>query len=347
MPVRDNMAQPIKAWTYTQGGYPSAVHQTTIPVPAPEKPLSPTQLRVRVKAAALNPIDVQLINIPLWPYIPSSLVAPEKGIGEDFAGVVEQAGSATGFKPGDHVLGLGPILPGGTLQELITIDLTGSAAVVLKPSDWSWEEAAALPLVWLTARAMIANVEAYMPPGGGGKVAVLGGSSASGMYAVHMARQRGWTVLASCSSPKTEFVKDMGAHETVDYTTSSVPATVGKFAPHAIIDTVGGTECLDLARRYVTIVGDKTNRLSLGGRSIYLWNPQMVLRSLKGALGLGQSYTCMDLGWNRKYLEELLQLPRQNIIIDSTWAFGQVKEAFDRLNSGKTKGKVVVKVAET
>ena len=90
----------IKAWTFTHGGYPKALHRSTLP--SPPRPAA-TGLHVRVKAAALNPVDIQLMNLPVWRYLPGSLVAPDKGIGEDFSGIVEAAGKDSGFDVGDEV----------------------------------------------------------------------------------------------------------------------------------------------------------------------------------------------------------------------------------------------------
>lgn len=95
------MASSIKAWTYGHEGYPSALKLTTIPTPP--KP-SPTEVLVRMKAVALNPVDIQLMNLPLWSYLPSLVAPPEKGVAEDFSGIVEAAGNETGFKSGDEVL---------------------------------------------------------------------------------------------------------------------------------------------------------------------------------------------------------------------------------------------------
>ncbi|KAK2614770.1 hypothetical protein N8I77_001572 [Diaporthe amygdali] len=333
------MAEAVKAWTFTQGGYPEALQQSSLP--GDTGPLKSSEIRVRAHAASINPVDVQLMGLPLWPYLPSFIVAPEKGVGEDFSGVVQDAGKDSGFKPGDEVLGIAPILPGGTLQEIIRLDIKTSV-VILKPADWSWEQAAALPLVWLTARTVIAEVEHYVT---NGKVAVLGGSSSTGMYIVHLAKSRGWTVTASCSGRNADLVRSMGASDTIDYTTTSVPDRLRSFAPDVIIDCVGGTECLGIAKRYVTIVGDKINRMLMGGRNIYLWNPQMALRALLGRAGLGPSYACVNLEFKYSYLEEILRLPKDKIIIDSTFNFDQAREAFERLNTGRARGKVVVKVA--
>ncbi|KAI1370680.1 alcohol dehydrogenase [Hypoxylon crocopeplum] len=332
------MSGMMKAWTFTHGGYPKALQLSDLP--SDVRPLKPSEIRVRTKAASINPVDVQLVSYPLLPYLPNFIIPSHKGVGEDFSGVVEAAGSSSGFKPGDEAFGIIPFIPGGTLQEEIQID-TKASVVALKPTDWSWEQAAALPLVWLTARTTIAQVESHVK---NGKVAILGGSSSCGMYAVYLARLRGWTVMASCSGRNADFVRSMGASDVVDYTTTSVPERVKAFAPDVVIDFVGGTGCLGIAKSYVTVVGDKTDRLLPGGRHIYLWNPQMLLRALFGRIGLGPSYTCINIEFKSSFLEEVLSLPKDKIILDSTFEFNQVKEAFDRLNTGRTRGKIVIKV---
>ncbi|KAK3389216.1 alcohol dehydrogenase [Podospora didyma] len=339
-PPSFNMGQEIAAWTYTHGGFPKALHQSRLTLDA--SPLKPTEIRVRVKAASLNPVDAQMMGFPLWPYLPSFVMPTHKGVAEDFSGVVEDAGKDSGFSAGDEVLGLGPFLPTGTLQEMIRVD-TKVSVVVPKPADWLWEQAAALPLVWITAQTTIDLVAPYVKSSGG-KIAVLGGSSSCGMYAVHIAKQRGWSVIASCSGRNAGFVRGMGADEMVDYKTTSVAERIKAYAPDAIIDVVGGTECLGIAKRYVTVVGDKTNRMTMGGRNIYLWNPQMLIRALAGRVGLGRSYTCVNLEPKASVLQEVLQIPKEKIVIDSMFEFGQVKEAFERLNTGRTRGKVVVRI---
>lgn len=311
-------------------------------LPPDDEPLKSSEIRVATHAASINPVDAQLMGLPLWPYLPSFVMPSQKGVAEDFSGVVQEAGPDSGLKPGDEVLGISPFLPGGTLQKTVRLDTKNGSVVVPKPADWSWEQAAALPLVWLTARTTIANVERYA---NNGRIAVLGGSSATGMYAVYLAARRGWMVAATCSGRNADFVRSMGASEIVDYTTESVPGRLRDFAPDAIIDCVGGTECLRIAKRYVSIVGDKTNRFTMGGASTYLWNPRMVLRALLGRVGLGPSYSCVNLEFKYPFLEEVLSLPKDKIIIDSTFGFNQVREAFERLNTGRTRGKVIVRIS--
>ncbi|KAG8161129.1 hypothetical protein KVR01_009393 [Diaporthe batatas] len=334
------MGEQFNAWTFTHGGYPTALQQSALP--PDNEPLKPSEIRVTTHAASINPVDTQMMGFPLWPYLPSFVMPSQKGVAEDFSGVVQEAGPESGLKPGDEVLGISPFLPGGTLQKTMRLDTKRGSVVIPKPAGWSWEQAAALPLVWLTARTTIAEVERYAK---NGRIAVLGGSSATGMYAVHLAARRGWTVAASCSRRNADFVRSMGAGEIIDYETESVPGRLRDFAPDAVIDCVGGTECLGIANRYVTIVGDKTNRFTMGGANTYLWNPQMILRAVLGRLGLGPSYSCVNLEFKYAFLEEILGLPKDKIIIDSIFGFGQVREAFERLNTGRTRGKVIVRIS--
>lgn len=114
------------------------------------------------------------------------------------------------------------------------------------------------PLVYLTARTCIEGITTHASQGS--KVVVLGGSSSTGLYVVQLAKQMGFRVLATCSARNADFVRSLGAEVVVDYSTQSVPEQVKRWAPRAIVDCVGGTECLGLAPRYVTIVGDKTSR---------------------------------------------------------------------------------------
>lgn len=94
------MSTTSKAWVYGHQGYPQALRLTSLPV---KQALGPTEVRVQVKAAAINPVDIQLMNLPLWAYLPTFIAAPEHAIAEDFSGVVEAAGPDSGYKTGDEV----------------------------------------------------------------------------------------------------------------------------------------------------------------------------------------------------------------------------------------------------
>ncbi|KAI0017991.1 alcohol dehydrogenase [Xylariomycetidae sp. FL0641] len=334
----------VKSWIYTKAGYPETLQLEETEVPSAP---GPHHLLVQTKAAALNPVDIQLMNVFL-----NSLPGLNKPkiAGRDFAGVVLAAGSETsGFSKGDEVMGVTMAMDGsGTLTEAAHLDLR-STCVIKKPSHFTWTQAASLPLVWLTAYTSVEKCAPFLrkPAADENRVAVLGGSSATGMFTVWLARRRGWTVLASCSGRNAEFVKKRGAHEVVDYTTApdAVRRAAERFKPDAIIDCVGGTECIGLAPRYVTIVGDKTSRATMGGPVLYYVFPRMYLRWLAGYLGLGNSYECIILQQEKEWLEQARELQDSDVVIDSKFGFEQAKEAFERLNTGRARGKVVVELS--
>ncbi|KAI1132335.1 alcohol dehydrogenase [Nemania abortiva] len=331
-----------KAWTYTTPSYPETLNQTSITVPGIP---APHHLLIEVKASALNPVDIQMMNMPTN-YLPR-LNAP-KVAGRDFSGVVLAAAPGTGFSQGDEVMGQTLKFDGsGTLTEVAHLD-TRASCIVKKPAQMSWTQAAALPLVWLTAYTSIERCAPFMKnDAGDNRLVVLGGSSATGMYTIRLARERGWDVLASCSARNRDFVIGMGAGRVADYTSApdAVKDAVEAYKPHAIIDCVGGTECIGLAPQYVTIVGDKTSRASMGGSSLYWTSPRMVLRWFLGYVGLGKSYECITLDQNADYLQKATELKGDEIVIDSVFGFNRADEAFQRLNTGRARGKVVVEVS--
>lgn len=361
-----------KKWTYTTGGFPQCLHQTTASPPAASD-IKSTQIQVRTKAFAINPVDVQAMNrykdpSPPYPW-PLSLVAGPSGTPDqqehetccDFSGTVTHAGPHAGFSPGDEVFGFTASMMNGlgTAGEALTLDTASpSVAIAKKPGSWDHAQAAAIPLVWLTARTSIEAVQAYVAPSKDKWLVVLGGSSSTGMYTVRLAKSRGWKVLATCSARNVEFVKgQLRADEVVDYTTvPSVPGEIfGKLQESmqkgdgvVIVDCVGGTECLDdedlggKIARYVTIVGDKTDRSSMGGPAIYSNYPKMWARWALGRVGLGVSYDCVRLEARREWLEEASQtLGKDEVVVDSTFKFDELPKALERMVGGKVTGKLV------
>lgn len=258
----------------------------------------------------------------------------------------------------------------GALSQVLHIDVA-SVPLVKKPASLSFTEAASLPLVWQTAVTTLSPPNTILPPPSTElskpTIVVLGGSSAVGIYAVQYAALRlNAKVIATCSGGKADFVRSLGAETTIDYTTESIPERLLALRPSegylSIIDTVGGTELLPFLDQlliprskpfppgggYISIVGDKTDRSQMGGATIYYWNPRMVWRHFLGWVGWAPRYATVDLVGEKSKLEELVKLADDGlkVVIDSEFAFGDVLKAYERLNSGKAKGKVVVRVRD-
>lgn len=369
--IKMSVSDILKKWVYTTGGFPECLRQTTYTAP-PSSTLKPTEIQVRVKAFAINPVDVQAMNLYKtspsllpWPLSLLSSADPhqEHEACEDFSGTVTHAGPSSGFQPGDEVFGItmAPVNGKGTASEVLTLDTAdaGTVAVAKKPAAWGHTQAAAIPLVWLTARVVIESVHANVAGRSAEKwLVVLGGSSSTGMYTVRLAKARGWKVLATCSGRNVEFVRDqLGADEVVDYTAvSSVPGEIyRKLLPSiekgdgvVIADCVGGTECLYDATlgskitRFVTIVGDKSDRSSIGGPAIYAYYPRMVARWLWGQTGLGAHYDCVILQTRKDWLEEAGRtLAKEEVVVDSTFEFDELPKALEKMVGGRVRGKLV------
>lgn len=360
-----------KKWVYTTGGFPQCLRQTTYTAPSPST-LKPTEVQIRVHAFAINPVDVQAMNLYKtspsllpWPLSLLSSADPNQELEtcEDVSGTVIHAGPESGLQPGDEVFGItmAPMNGKGAAGEIVTLDTADASTVALakKPGTWGHVQAAAIPLVWLTARVIVESVHANVERSGEKWLVVLGGSSSTGMYTVRIAKARGWKVLATCSGRNVEFVKGhLGADEVVDYTAvSSVPAEIYKtLLPLSIekgdgvviADCVGGTDCLYDASlggkitRFVTIVGDKSDRSSMGGPAIYAYHPRMVARWLWGQTGLGVHYDCVILQTRRDWLEEAGQtLAKEEVVVDSTFQFDELPKALEKMVEGRVRGKLV------
>lgn len=339
-----------KAWTFTTGGYPSSLKLSSITPPSKNE-VKPNHVLVKIHAAALNPVDIQIMNLPFWS-VPLPMFQSEKTLCSDFSGTVVQGGEGCGFSEGDEVFGVNmkPFDPcAGTLSEVAHLAV-GPTCLTRKKKEWTHNQAAGLGCVYLTARTCVERVAPYVDSSSSKRVVILGGSSACGIYCIPIAKKRGWKVLSTCSGRNADFVHNtLGADEVVDYTKQNIREEVQKFKPDAIIDNVGGTECIGLSRYYLTIVGDKTTREKMGGPLTYYLSfaPMQWIRWAKGRIGIGERYDVIALDTKPEYLEEAKEtLSNDNIIIDSTFAFEDVKQAYERLNTGRARGKIIVEVSK-
>ncbi len=207
------------------------------------------QVLVRVKASGVNPLDTK---IRTGNAVHARVTLPAI-LGMDLAGVVEAVGpEVTAFKPGDEVYGLtGGI--GGLQGSLATFAAVDSDLLAFKPTNLSMREAAALPLVFITAWEGLvdrANVHA------GQKVLVHAGAGGVGHIAVQIARAFGAEVFATVSKNKVAIAEGFGA-KAIDYQTTTVEAYVAEHTNSEgfdiVYDTVGGAtldDSFQAVRRY-------------------------------------------------------------------------------------------------
>jgi NADPH:quinone reductase len=191
----------MRAVAVTEFGGPEALH--VVDLPAPEA--GPGELRIRVHAAAVNPIDAllragrraELVKGLPPPYVP----------GMDAAGVLDQIGPevSTDLRVGDHVMAF--VLQHGAHGAYCELLAVPAECVVRAPAGASDAEAATLPLNGLTARQAF-DLLGLEP---GQTLAVTGAAGAVGGYAVQMGKAAGLRLIADASEADEQLVKDLGA----------------------------------------------------------------------------------------------------------------------------------------
>ncbi|KPX51070.1 NAD(P)-dependent alcohol dehydrogenase [Pseudomonas amygdali] len=192
-------------------------------------PLEPQRVRVRVKAAAINPLDWKLRRGVM------KFVTGRKfpqGMGSDFAGVVEAVGAQVkGIHVGDEVFGTAEIKRQGAFAEIID---ASAELVVRKPATLSFSEAACLPIPAATAWAAIVGVARASS---GSRIFIHGCSGAVGSSAVQLALARGAHVSGACGASSQANVKSAGVNPVFAYSDKASFASDGLY--DAVFDTLG------------------------------------------------------------------------------------------------------------
>jgi NADPH:quinone reductase-like Zn-dependent oxidoreductase len=187
------------------------------------------QIRVRVRAAAANPMDWKIRKGELKMYTGRKF---PRGLGHDFAGVVEAVGpNVTRFKVGDEVFGATGVNESGTFAEVLIADEKG---VSLKPRSLSFEEAAALTIVSATAWTGLIEKAKLQA---GQRVFITGCLGGVGRIAAQIAQMRGAEIEGSCSASRREEALALGFHQVVDYRTFDADNYRGRF--DVVFDTHG------------------------------------------------------------------------------------------------------------
>ena len=205
-------------------------------VDLPRPALQPNHVLVRIKASGVNPLDTK-IRAAKAPHAKQPLPAV---LGLDMAGVVEEISpEVTNFQPGDEVYGMVGGVGGlqGTLAEFIAVD---ADLLAPKPKNLSMREAAALPLITITAwEGLIDQAKVHA----GQTVLIHAGAGGVGHIAVQLAHAFGAKVFATVSPEKKRIVEDFGATP-IDYRSSSVEEYIAAHTEgkgfDIVYDTVGG-----------------------------------------------------------------------------------------------------------
>ncbi|MEV7323172.1 zinc-dependent alcohol dehydrogenase family protein [Streptomyces sp. NPDC093970] len=309
-----------------------------------EKPTAgPGQALVRIGASGVNPLDAK-IRAGKAAHARRTLPAV---LGLDLAGVVEEVGAGVdGLAPGDEVFGMtggvGDLQ--GSLAEYAAVD---ARLLARRPSSLGVREAAALPLVFITAWEGLvdrARVRA------GQKVLVHGGAGGIGQVAVQIARARGAEVFATASAPRLPVVEGLGATP-IDYAATSVDEYVAEHTGgegfDVVLDTVGGP-VLDASFNAVrTYTGHVVSALGWGTHSL-------APLSFRGASYSGV-FTLLPLltGRGREHHGEIMREAAAlaeagsltPVLDPRRFGLTDVADAHAAVESGTARGRIVVDVA--
>ncbi|MGI5128111.1 quinone oxidoreductase family protein [Pseudonocardia sp. CA-107938] len=301
-----------KAAVFYQPGGPEVLRIADVPEPT----AGPGQVRVRVKAAGVQPFDVAVVagQIHRQPD-PSVPTIP----GNEFAGVVDQVGAGVeGIAVGDEVLGYGTL---NSYQELLAVP---ADQVTAKPAAMPWEVAGGFSAAAQTAHIALEEIGV----GAGDTVLVHGAAGAVGTIAVQLCRLRGATVLGTAREAQHDYLRELGATPVsygdgfVDRVRALVPDGVD-----AAIDGVGGPALDDT----LELVKDRARILTL------------VDHGKAAALGIRVTPPARSAA----RLAELANLyadGQLRVHVLATYPLDQAADALRRYQAGTIRGKIVITV---
>jgi NADPH:quinone reductase-like Zn-dependent oxidoreductase len=299
-----------------------------------------TDVLIEVKAAAINPIDKSIILGYLHSMIPVSFPST---MAYDVSGiVVEKGDEVSDFEIGDLVYSRVPQEQMGTLAEFVAVS---SAAVSKKPGNISFEEAASIPLVGLTA---LQSLE-YAGIKANDKVLIHAGSGGVGSFAIQYAKAKGAYVYTTTSTANVQWVKELGADRVIDYKTEDYKAIVND--ADIVFDTLGQNYALEAFEvikqggKVVSVVGplDEESAHMFGMADYKLPEDLAKACSAKAA-----AYKFIFMHPNGAQLAEIKSMIEdENIkpVIDKVYPFSESIEAIEHLATGRAKGKIVMKMS--
>jgi NADPH:quinone reductase-like Zn-dependent oxidoreductase len=296
------------------------------------------ELLIRVQAAGVDPGVWHLMTgLPyLVRVMGFGLRRPKIRIrGTDAAGIVEAAGkNVVRLKPGDQVYGTCD----GSFAEYACAKAERLAP---KPSNLSFEQAAAVPVSGMTALHGLRDAGKLRPEQ---KVLIVGAAGGVGTHAVQLAKAFGAVVTGVCSTSKAELVRAIGADEVIDYTREDFTEGTRRF--DLILDTAGRRPLSQL-RRILTpqgtlvIVGGEGGDRWLGGFQRQIFAPLRSRFTEQKLLGLISKERQQDLLTLKAWIEEGKLTP----VIDRAFPLGEAPQAIRYLEQGRARGKVVVTVS--
>ena len=324
----------MRAVVITRPGGPEVLSLEERPVPQP----GPGEIRVRVHASALNRADLlqRRGNYPAPPGAPADIP------GLEYAGEVDAVGEGAGlWAVGNRVMGI--VGGGGHAEHVVVHEREG----IRIPQNLSWEEAAAIPEVFLTAYdALFRQLDLTM----GERLLILAVGSGVGTAALQLASAAGATVIGtSRTAAKLKQAMEMGLEVGVDTSKEDLAEAVNQATygsgVHAVLDLVGG-KLLEASLRVVALRGRVVVVGTTGGskvevdlglllrRRIHLFGTVLRSRPLEEKIALAREFSNAVL--------PLISSGRIKPVIDSVFPFDAIRSAHERMEENASFGKIVL-----
>lgn len=316
-------------------GGPEALEYLDVAIPEP----GPKDVLVKVKAAAVNPLDYHYMRgSPYLMRLASGIGRPsDQRMGVDFAGVVQAVGEEVSeFAVGDAVFGG----RSGAFAEYLVIP--EDRAIAVKPDNVSFDEAAAIGIAAVTALQALRDDGRLQA---GEKVLINGASGGVGTYAVQIAKAMGAEVHGVCSTRNVEMVRALGADHVFDYKQENYTESDNEY--DLIVDMVGN-HSLSANRKVLKSEG----RMVLVGGPKGDWIAPLVplvkamMLSLFVDQEIGAMLATMD-GDDLDYLAGLMADGRVTSRIDTHYPLSETAEALRYLETHRARGKVIIAVDDS
>lgn len=329
----------MKAWqfTTTKGGLVKNL-KLNPEAKVPTIKDASSQHFVKIIATCLNPVDYKACEA-----LPSFLLPNPATPGIDYVGRIVTPAKSSELKPGQLVFGVGSSSPvaGGMLAEYGAVPSKGAAPL---PQGVSSTDAATIGVAGLTAyQAIVPFVKQ------GDRVFINGGSGGVGVFAIQIAKILECHVTISCSTPNVALCESLGADEVIDYKKGSVLEALKSKKPFDhVLDSVGSNKELYWKAHVYTTPSAKFVDIA-GEPSLAYVSHTIKASLLPGFLGGGQRQRVSFLADTR--MDELSQIGKWmaegkvKAVIDQRFPMEQAPEAFQKLKTGRAKGKIMVDVA--
>lgn len=313
----------MKAVTISRYGGNEVVDVADVPVPIPGQ----DDVLIKVHAASINPVDWKIRNGMLK--ILTGHAFP-KILGFECAGEVVGTGARVQqFQKGDFVIGFTGIKRLAAFAEYVCVD---EGSTFAKPDNCGFDEAATLPIAGLTALQALRDLGQLAA---GGHVLINGASGGVGTFAVQIAKILGARVTAVCSAGNAALVHDLGADRVLDYAQEDF--TRGGESFDVVFDAVAKRSFAE-CKRVMTANGIYISTLPTP--SVLLNQYLTGFFTRRTARAVIAKPNAADMEWMKNHIEA----GKLRVVVDKVFSLEQIKEALTYSETGKARGKVVVRI---